>query len=98
MKELLADETFSRQLIAAESEEEVQKMLADKGVSLSLDEIKAIGDLLDKHAGNDDGTLSEDDLEQVAGGADFSSLGVPALVFGTFGLALAGYKAIKKGW
>ena len=98
LKELLSDEAFAKQILSAESAESVQAMLEEKGVSLTIEEIEKTGELLEHYAEGQDGELSEDDLEGVAGGVDLSSLGLPLAVVGTFGLALLGYKAIRRGW
>ena len=79
LKELLADEAFFMSLIEAENEEAVQKKLADKGVEMSLTEIELmkemIGAVADGKLTEGDleklssmGELSEDELEQAAGG------------------------------
>jgi hypothetical protein len=54
-------------LLKIETAEEAQKALKAKGLEVSLDEVNAIGDWLEKAAENG-GKLSEEELENVAGG------------------------------
>jgi predicted ribosomally synthesized peptide with nif11-like leader len=60
-KELLKDESFVKKVSGMKSVEDVQKAFADKGVSISIDELKKM-----QKAAN--GELSDGDLESVAGG------------------------------
>jgi lactobin A/cerein 7B family class IIb bacteriocin len=64
IKELFSDEAFVDSILEMETPEEVQKALSDKGVELSLEEIGTIKDTL----ASSDGELSENELEEVAGG------------------------------
>jgi hypothetical protein len=71
IKEIFSDEAFVKELFSKEDPEEVQKMLADKGIDLSIDEIVTLKDMLEKklqQAQNGE-ELAEDDLEEVAGGS-----------------------------
>lgn len=65
VKEILANEEVAMEFFNKETPEEAQAFLKDKGVEISLAEIKEIGAALEKMQ---DGELSEDDLENVAGG------------------------------
>lgn len=65
VKEVLANEEVAMEFFSKETPEEAQAFLKDKGVEISLEEIKEIGAALEKMQ---DGELSEDDLENVAGG------------------------------
>jgi hypothetical protein len=67
VKEIFSDEVFVTSLLKLETPEEAQKALKAKGVEMSLDEIKTLGAALEKAAKNG-GTLSEAELEKVAGG------------------------------
>ena len=67
LKELFSDEAFVTSILELETVEEVQKALADKGLELSIDEIITIKNTL----ANEETELSEDDLENVAGGGLF---------------------------
>ena len=69
LRAAFADEAFVKELFALEEPEDVQKKLAERGIEMSLDEIKAIPQAFaaaQKQEGG--GELSEDDLENVAGG------------------------------
>ncbi|MBR3630153.1 MAG: hypothetical protein IKN55_06745 [Oscillospiraceae bacterium] len=85
LKAVLSDEAFVNTLLEAGSEEEVQKLLADKGVEMSAEEIRAAGTLLSKVAdGQTDlstleklqsDELDDDALELVAGGISGAEIG-----------------------
>ncbi|MBR3630157.1 MAG: hypothetical protein IKN55_06765 [Oscillospiraceae bacterium] len=79
IKAAMADEAFVKSCIEAENEEAVQKLFADKGIEMSLTEIELMKEMviaaadgqiteeqLDKLANG--GELSEDELEEAAGG------------------------------
>lgn len=68
MKKLVQDQEFMNKLLACEEPEQVQKLFADNGVEITLEEVKALGKALAGMA-QSDGELSEDDLEGVAGGS-----------------------------
>ena len=85
IKKVLSDEAFVKTLLEAENEEAVQKMLADKGVEMSLTEIELMGEMLDANAKGilnmeavekfaNGGELSEEELEEAAGGNWFTNL------------------------
>ena len=67
VKEAFADETFVKELFALEAPEDAQAKLKEKGIVLSLDEVKSIPKALKAAQMNGD-ELSEDALEDVAGG------------------------------
>lgn len=79
LQELLADKAFSKKLLAMEKPENVQEALEEKGVELSLDEVRHIGKVVQKVQAGEisqeqleaiaDGELSEDELVEVAGGS-----------------------------
>ena len=93
IRAVMADEAFVKSCIEAENEEAVQKLFADKGIEMSLTEIelmkemvgavaegKVSGEQLEKLANG--GELSEDELEQAAGGGlkdFFGEYGYPDL-------------------
>ena len=84
IKEVFSDEEFVKSLVAMETPEEVQKALAEKGIDLSIDEIKAVAELLEKRA---NGELTDEDLENVAGGLG----AITALVI--YGVSMAAFIA-----
>ena len=61
-KELLNDKELVAKLENAESAQEVSELLAGKGVEISAEQIEAV-------MAKDQGELSEENLENVAGGA-----------------------------
>ena len=65
IEELFSDEAFMESLLELETPEEVQKALSDKGLDLSLEEIITIRDVLL----NNEGELSDGQLESVSGGS-----------------------------
>ncbi|MBR3630632.1 MAG: hypothetical protein IKN55_09225 [Oscillospiraceae bacterium] len=79
IKEVFSDEAFVQSVLQAGSAEEVQALLAGKGVEMSLDEIEltkktveavADGEISTEQLSKlaEGGELSEDELESVAGG------------------------------
>lgn len=71
LQELLADEAFAKELLSMEKYEDVQDALEERGVELSLDEIRRLAENVQKAQSGemDDGELSEDELGEVAGGS-----------------------------
>ena len=67
LAELLKDENVVKELLELETDEEVQKFLAAKDIELSLDEIKTIREGINARLNNSE-ELSDDQLENVAGG------------------------------
>ncbi len=76
--ELFAEESFVKALMQADSPEEFQKLFSENGLELSPVEIADIQSAL--KAGDDEGGLSDDDLESVIGGASVSPALGEALV------------------
>ncbi|MBR3631193.1 MAG: Nif11-like leader peptide family natural product precursor [Mogibacterium sp.] len=78
MNKVFSDEAFMKELLAADSAESAQKMLEDKGVNMSIDEITQLGEYAEKVISGEitaeeiqaqeSDELSDDDLENVAGG------------------------------
>lgn len=73
IKELVEDQEFVKKLLSCEEPEQVQKLFADNGVEISLEDVKALGKALAAMA-ESDGELSEDDLEAVAGGSAWDTI------------------------
>jgi predicted ribosomally synthesized peptide with nif11-like leader len=67
IQEVFSDETFVKELLSRETPEEVQKMLADKKIDLSIDDILKIRTILEKKL-DQSAELSDDELEDVSGG------------------------------
>lgn len=70
IKEVFSDEVFVKQLLEQEEAEQVQELLRDKEIDLSIEDIAQIKDMVGKMANGEMNPeeLSEDDLESVAGG------------------------------
>ena len=73
LKELLQDDAFVKTLNELASLEEVQAALAERGVDMTLEEIRGVFRA-------QDGELSETDLEKTAGGHFHLSGGGPVVV------------------
>ncbi|MBE5837541.1 hypothetical protein [Butyrivibrio sp.] len=96
MKEIFENETLLKEMFSNEKPEDAQNWLSEHGVELSLDQIKALGDILKKVASGEitkeqlesaaNGELSEDDLEEVSGGYSALEWGV---ALGFTGVAMA---------
>lgn len=65
-----ADASLAEKLFTLETPEEVQSLLKEEGLDFSLDEILVLKNALVKQLakGSEGGELSDDDLEDVAGG------------------------------
>lgn len=104
MKEVFSDEAFVKSLFELEMAAQVQAALQEKGVELSEEEILSIRDMLGKVERGEitqeqladwqkqaaDGELSDEALEQVAGGfmsmaAVLVSVGIAFLITGGVG-------------
>lgn len=110
LKEVLKDEAFVKELLAMEKPEQVQDALEDKGIKVTTDEIRQMGEFLKKVASGEipretveaiaKGELSEAELEKVAGG--FLPILILGAVIGTAfaaGLVYMGVDyAIRHEW
>lgn len=74
LKTLLADKDFAETMLKQESEADVQAYLKENGVDLSMEDIAALHQGLDMYCSGD-GSLNEDDLENVVGGSVASDIG-----------------------
>lgn len=93
LKELFSDQKLCENLFALESNTDVQSFLNENGIALTLDEIDQIKDLLIRYQNEEltdeekklidmyqvTGELSEEDLENVAGG-EIVTLGVVGVI------------------
>lgn len=96
MNELFQDETFVEKLLNKETDVEVKELLAENGVEISLEEISAIKKTVEARLENDS-ELSEDDLENVAGGSDVSDL-ITGVVDGLVKLGDAIHNWTRRRW
>lgn len=65
--EAFQDESFVKRLSTAETPEEAQAALQEKGIEMNMDDVRRLPDELKRMRGNGD-ELTEDELEDVAGG------------------------------
>lgn len=68
LEELMKDEAFVKAMFSKESSEEVQKLFAENGVELTMEEIEGLAAAILQAAPEGNGELSEDALDSVAGG------------------------------
>lgn len=97
LNELSADKEFLKELFELDSPEKIQEKFAEKGVELSLDEVKTIiagvVDAAEKKTGEE---LDESALESVAGGfAITAAIGWGVMALMTVGGFVIGWKAAK---
>ena len=78
LEEAMKDKAFADKLTAIEEPEDVRKALLEKDIDLSVEEIKQIGESISNRESDDD-ELSEDELEEAAGG----TIGIAILAIGT---------------
>ena len=94
--ELESDEAFMKKLMNCDSAEKVQALFKENGADIAMEQVndllKGIGELLIQ-LGNNDGELTEDELEQIAGGWSWKGfvtgtlLGVAVFVVGALSVA-----------
>lgn len=65
LTEIFSDKEFVKSFFEPKNEEEVQKVLKEKGIDLSLQEIQKIREILIQKK---NGELSDEELEAVSGG------------------------------
>ncbi len=65
LNNLLSDEQFVKKLFSLETSKEVQDLLVENDVDMTIAEIEKIKETLGKQA---NGTLSDEELENIAGG------------------------------
>lgn len=101
IKEIFSDEAFVNSILEMETPQDVQKALSEKGLDLSLEEINTIKNTLINN--DNEGELSEDDLENVAGGVAVTTVicGLiigAAAASGTFQLGKAIHNWTRRRW
>lgn len=79
LKEVLSDSKFAELLIQQETPEDVQVLLKEKGIELTLEDITSVRNILEQQA---EGELSEDNLENVSGGSLTlaAAIGIAAII------------------
>ncbi len=95
IKVLFSDEAFVKELMALETPEEVQALLAENEIDLSVEEIKQLNEFLSEHAGEE---LTEEDLENVAGGFLDCALLAIALAAVVCGVIVGIEQARRRRW
>ena len=90
IKEVFSDEAFVKELLSKETPEEVQAMLEDKDIEVSIAEIVKLREMIIKKAENPDADveLGDDDLEEVSGGIVIDVIfvvAVAAVMVGLYG-------------
>lgn len=68
LEELMKDAAFVNAMFSKENSEEVQKLFAEKGVALTMEEVESLASAILQAAPAENGELSEDALDSVAGG------------------------------
>jgi predicted ribosomally synthesized peptide with nif11-like leader len=82
LKEIFSEKEFVEKVLAMETAEDVQAAVKEKGVELSFDEIEAIRkDIANSVEKGDSEEVSDDELEQVAGGVAITTI-VCGLIIG----------------
>ena len=70
IKKVFSNEKFVKRLLEQKSPQDVQELLEEKDIFLSLDELLKIKKLIDIKLECTDEELAEDDLFAIAGGCD----------------------------
>jgi predicted ribosomally synthesized peptide with nif11-like leader len=101
LKEIFADKEFVEKVLAMETAEEVQAAIKEKGVEISVSEIESVkAELANQASSPDSDEVSDEQLENVAGGFAISTL-ICGLIIG--GAVVAGgativNEAVRRRW
>ena len=79
-KEAMRDIKFVEKIIDIRSPEEMQKAFATKEIDLSLEEAQAVISTIKKLSESKSGEVSDEDLEEISGGATSSTNSIIPLV------------------
>lgn len=96
IKELLADEAFVAKLTELETPEEVVAAFKEKDVEVSVDDITNVKTQLEK-MNESGGELSEDELEDVAGGSIILTTLIYGAAYAITGIGI-GSKITRRRW
>ncbi len=66
----LKDDDFINDILEMQTSEEVKEAFAEKGIDISISEVKTIGAIINEMVEKDTTDLSEEDLEAISGGFD----------------------------
>ena len=78
--EAMKDVEFAKKIIEIQSPEEMQKAFATKEIDLSLEEAQAVISTIKKLSESKPGEVSDEDLEEISGGATSSTNSIIPLV------------------
>ena len=67
-EKLMQDEAFAEKLLSLDEDTEIQALLSENGVEFTLEQIAAIKKGVIAQLNGEDAELSDEDLEDVAGG------------------------------
>ncbi len=90
---LMENEQFVKEMLSAENSEQVQKLYADNGVELTMEEVQEIGKILNTL--DSDGELDADSLDNVSGGSLALGWAIAKAVIAVGSAGLAVYKWYK---
>ncbi|MGN1367590.1 MAG: hypothetical protein ACI4WX_01870 [Aristaeellaceae bacterium] len=68
LNELFADAAFAEQVRTLDTAGELQALLAEKGIELTQEEFEELLEACEKLAGQADGELTDEQMEDVSGG------------------------------
>lgn len=97
LNELVQNEVFMKRLLALDTDVEVQALLAENDVELSLDEIKFIKKQVEARL-NGQEELDEEDLANVVGGSMIAVAIIGAVVAGIVKLGDSVHKWTNGKW
>ncbi|MFZ7101728.1 MAG: Nif11-like leader peptide family RiPP precursor [Peptococcaceae bacterium] len=100
-EKLAADQNLAERIFAVETPEEVQSLLEEQGLEFTLPEINMLRDTLVKSLARGEGDeLSDEDLEEVAGGiAITTTIGIIAgIVSATCGAGTFTHNTTRGRW
>ena len=98
IKEIFSDEAFVEELLSTHEPEKIQALLEDKDIEMSIAEIEKLKEMVIKKMENPDADLelSDDDLEDVAGGC--AAVGVVFAILGVTAVAAFIHKKTNGRW
>lgn len=92
-----ADKSLAEKLLSQENPQDVQSLLKEQGLEFSLEEINSLRDILVKLAQKgENGELSDEDLEDVAGG--IAATTTIAVISATFTAANFTHNVTRGRW
>lgn len=96
IREVFSDELFVKQLLEQEEPEQVQALLAEKDIDITVENIENVKTRIEQYINGelDLDQLSDEDLEDVSGGCGCISIG---LIVGIIGAVVAGTAAVGGG-